>query len=261
MSFNDYNSLEKIMESFYTNGKLEATGHAKGNSAGDDLSHQCFTHKMKDGGDALVYIKIDSSDDGISRLTIQTNDDPEEIFGFDSAQTDPYTSYENTNWEQFEPATRGFFGLYGYADATTKHMNGLGFIERDTACFDNFANKVGDDLSWISPIPGTEQVLAVLPEEFQTYLDEKLGDAGSILPTTTPSETTTAAAATDDHEGHDHEEEGAFIPTHEHDAETEGGLIAVCVIIWVAVLILIIVFFYQYRKEKQGNNTVAYSVQ
>ena len=247
------------MESFYTNGKLEATGHAKGNSAGDDLSHQCFTHKMKDGGDALVYIKIDSSDDGISRLTIQTNDDPEEIFGFDSAQTDPYTSYENTNWEQFEPATRGFFGLYGYADATTKHMNGLGFIERDTACFDNFANKVGDDLSWISPIPGTEQVLAVLPEEFQTYLDEKLGDAGSILPTTTPSETTTAA--TDDHEGHDHEEEGAFIPTHEHDAETEGGLIAVCVIIWVAVLILIIVFFYQYRKEKQGNNTVAYSVQ
>ena len=63
-------------------------------------------------------------------------------------------------------------------------MNGLGFIERDTACFDNFANKVGDDLSWISPIPGTEQVLAVLPAEFQTYLDEKLGDAGSILPTT-----------------------------------------------------------------------------
>ena len=52
-----------------------------------------------------------------------------------------------------------------------------------------------------------------------------------------------------------------YIPSHEHDSTAEGGLIAVCVIIWIAVAVLIIVFFYQYCKEKKGNSAIAYEVQ
>ena len=52
-----------------------------------------------------------------------------------------------------------------------------------------------------------------------------------------------------------------YIPSHEHDNAAEGGLIAVCVIIWIAVAVLIVVFFYQYCKEKKGNSAIAYEVQ
>jgi hypothetical protein len=108
----------------------------------------------------------------------------------------------------------------------------------------------------VSPIPGTEQTAEKLPADYQAYLDAKLKAPGAIVPTTNPTEDDH-----DDHEGHDHGDHKSVVPSHEHDSETEGGLIAVCVIVWIAVLILIIVFFYQYCKEKKGGSAIAYSVQ
>jgi len=43
MSFADYEGLEKLMEAAYAEGKLEKTGHARGDNPGEDLSHHCTT--------------------------------------------------------------------------------------------------------------------------------------------------------------------------------------------------------------------------
>ena len=66
MTFQDYLNLEKLMETFYTQGKLEKTGHAKGSTAGADLSHHCKTIKMADENDEIVYIYIPSTTNGVA---------------------------------------------------------------------------------------------------------------------------------------------------------------------------------------------------
>lgn len=182
-------------------------------------------------------------------------------------------------------------GLYGWSTAT--HLTSLGFIEKDEKCFSSFDSKLGSSLTWNSPIPGTEVVRPELPEEYKEYEDGKQGAAGTISDTENPTEEEGEKheegeehteeegehkegeeegheGDDDDHEGHDHGSETnvlssigdqVFIPTHYHDTRAEGGLVAVCVIIWLAVAVLIIVFFVQYCKEKKGNQAVAYEVQ
>lgn len=147
-------------------------------------------------------------------------------------------------------------------------MSALGFIQEDTSCTDNFKSKTGGSYSWISPIPGSEVTRPSFPDEYKEYAKTVPGAAGEISETENPTE---AEPATDeDGEPIVAEVEAAaapidtdrvYIPSHEHDNAAEGGLIAVCVIIWIAVAILIIVFFYQYCKEKKGNSAIAYEVQ
>jgi hypothetical protein len=170
----------------------------------------------------------------------------------------------NNNWEQFE-ADRKFMGLYGWKDGET--MSALGFIQQDTACTDNFSGKALGSYSWTYVIPGTEVTRPELPEEYKAWAKVEPGAAGEISETTNPTETTsvtppadgelpvveTVTAAVDS--------DRVYIPSHDHDNAAEGGLIAVCVIIWIAVAILIVVFFYQYCKEKKGNSAIAYEVQ
>ena len=60
------------METFYSQGKLEKTGHAKGSTPGDDLSHQCKTIEMADDNDDIVYIFITSSPAGVAQISMQT---------------------------------------------------------------------------------------------------------------------------------------------------------------------------------------------
>lgn len=176
-------------------------------------------------------------------------------------------------------------GLYGWA-GSDGHLASLGFIEKDEKCFSSFDSKLGSSLTWNSPIPGTEVARPELPEEYKKFVDDKPGAAGAISDTENPTEKHEEGEHKegehkegeegheghdhDDHEGHDHGDEKAaaapdndriYIPSHEHDNAAEGGLVAVCVIIWVAVAILIIVFFYQYCKEKKGNQSIAYEVQ
>ena len=60
------------METFYSQGKLEKTGHAKGSTPGGDLSHQCKTIEMADENDDIVYIFITSSPAGVAQISMQT---------------------------------------------------------------------------------------------------------------------------------------------------------------------------------------------
>ena len=142
-------------------------------------------------------------------------------------------------------------------------MRSLGFIQKDTACADNFKQKLGSNYSWVSPIPGTEQTAEELPEEYRKYVQEKLDAKGSIIPTENPTEDGEFAAGQETQLSLD--DLGNFVnypvPSHEHDPETEGGLIAVTVLVWVAVLALIIVFVYQHMKAKKGGSAIAYSQQ
>ena len=48
ISFADYEDMEKAFEAFYAAGKLATTGHARGSTAGDDLSHHCITYTFDD---------------------------------------------------------------------------------------------------------------------------------------------------------------------------------------------------------------------
>lgn len=148
---------------------MEKTGHAKGTTAGADLSHHCVTVKMDDATDNLVYIHVTSGQDGVSQIELQTSTKPSTVLG-NPDETSIRYAYENKNWENFS-GTRGFYGLYGYNDPTTGDMRALGFIEKDLTCTANFQNKIApENYTWITPIPGNEQTRATLPLEYQTYL-------------------------------------------------------------------------------------------
>ena len=173
----------------------------------------------------------------------------------------------NNNWEQFED-DRKFMGLYGWKDG--EHLSALGFIQQDTACTNNFIGKAGGSYSWTFVIPGTEVNRPELPEEYKAWAKVEPGAAGEISATTNPTETTTPVTPPADGElpaaateivAAAVDSDRVYIPSHEHDNAAEGGLIAVCVIIWIAVAVLIVVFFYQYCKEKKGNSAIAYEVQ
>ena len=110
------------METFYVQGKLDKTGHAKGSTPGDDLSHQCETIKMVDDNDDIVYVYIESNASGVAQISLQTSTQPLKELGY----PDPSRySYMNSNWEQFEN-DRNFMGLYGWTNG--EHMAALGFI-------------------------------------------------------------------------------------------------------------------------------------
>ena len=70
------------METFYVQGKLEKTGHAKGSVAGADLSHQCTTIKMADENDDIVYMYIESSPAGVAQISLQTKTQPLKELGY-----------------------------------------------------------------------------------------------------------------------------------------------------------------------------------
>lgn len=65
ITFNDYVQLEDMMTAFYSNGKLAATGHARGDgTVGKDLSHQCKTLNIE-GEDYVQFINIEAGDQGV----------------------------------------------------------------------------------------------------------------------------------------------------------------------------------------------------
>lgn len=59
------------MTALYKHDKLAATGHGKGIVAGDDLSHHCNTHHFLEG-DSIGYIRIASSDRGVTDIELAT---------------------------------------------------------------------------------------------------------------------------------------------------------------------------------------------
>jgi len=62
------------------------------------------------------------------------------------------------------------FGLYGYSDADTGMLNGIGFIEKDTECVNRFSTALGASYTWNSPMPGTELTAPIIPNKFDEQI-------------------------------------------------------------------------------------------
>lgn len=131
MSFSDYEDMEKGFEAFYANGKLEATGHARGTTAGDDLSHHCITYTFDDQ-DEIKLAQITSSEEGVSQVTISTSKKPTFDLGIPDSNSDRY-AYPSTNWANFDFGNT-LYGLYGTTN-TDGDLNSLGFIRKDLSCY------------------------------------------------------------------------------------------------------------------------------
>lgn len=139
MSFDDYQTLEKIMEAWYAAGKLDVTGHARNwnpsanggsnlGSPGDYLSHQCETLNL-DFDDRVTMMRVTSNSNGLQQIDLQTSKIPEASLG----NRDPsYFAYVNTNWVKFNDGT-DLAGLWGTV-REDGNLAGIGFIERDSRC-------------------------------------------------------------------------------------------------------------------------------
>ncbi len=233
MSFDDYIQLEKTMEAWYSAGKLDVTGHANNwnpsprggrevGSPGDYLSHTCETLNL-DFDDRVTYMRIISNTDGVQQLDIQTSKIPTATLGKrDSARF----AYVNTNWVEFD-GTVDLAGLWG----TTREdgtLAGLGFIERDSKCTQEFLDEVGEEnYTWVSPKPSELVTRPEYPEEYKSEIQNLLESKDLIA--------------------------SGQLPQHEHEEKAETGLVVVTIIVYVAVAILLMVMIYQYCKEKKMN--------
>jgi len=231
MSFDDYQTLEKIMEAWYFAGKLDVTGHARNwnpsvsggsnlGNPGDYLSHQCETLNL-DHDDRVTYMRVTSNSNGLQQIDLQTSKIPEVSIG----NRDPsFFAYVNTNWVRFNDGT-DLAGLWGTV-REDGNLAGLGFIERDSRCTQDFLDEIGEgSYSWTSPKPSQLVSRPEYPDEYRSEIEELLGSKDQIA--------------------------SGRLPQHEHDEKAETGLVIVTILVYVALAVLIMVMIYQHCKEKK----------
>ena len=79
--------------------------------------------------------------------------------------------FTNNNWITMGSLVgREIFGLYGYTDFETNSLKGIGLIVEDSECVNVFKTALGDQYTWISPIPGTELSIPVRPAEGNEHI-------------------------------------------------------------------------------------------
>lgn len=111
MSFDDYIRVETIMELWYADGKMTATGHAYGNvyefdendpnrsySFGDKLATHCHILNLEEN-DQITYALVQSGDYGVNKIELQTIENPYFSIGYEA---DSWYSYENQNWRRYD---------------------------------------------------------------------------------------------------------------------------------------------------------------
>lgn len=96
-----------------------------------------------------------------------------------------------------------------------------------------FESDLGESMTWNSPKTGTLDTETKGLDGFEEAFNALFAEA-----TTDGEEDSTSSSI--------------FVPAHDHDSSTDGGLIAVCVIVWIISLILIIVLIYQFMQEKKN---------
>ncbi len=107
-------------------------------------------------------------------------------------------------------------------------LAGLGFIERDSKCTQEFLDEVGEEnYTWVSPKPSELVTRPEYPEEYKSEIQNLLESKDLIA--------------------------SGQLPQHEHEEKAETGLVVVTIIVYVAVAILLMVMIYQYCKEKKMN--------
>ena len=72
--------------------------------------------------------------EGVLQLSLQLINNPIVVLG---APNMSKFDVVNTIWESFVDG-RELSGVWGYTDETTGNLNSLGFVEKDTACLNNF---------------------------------------------------------------------------------------------------------------------------
>ena len=224
--FDDYVLGEQIMQYWYEDGKLEATGHAYGDvydydvtdpnkvyTYGTKLTTQCHTFDIAEN-DQVTYMRIQSGDQGVANIALQTIEIPETFIG----GSNDWYSYQDENWLRFDNGMM-LGGFWGYTDKTTGKLNALGVINHDIECTNSFINDLGaNNLSWTSIKSGTTA-------EEPSALDDS--------------------------------ERPEIAPQHVHDDKgVDPGLIVVCFFVYLAIAVLMVMMIMQYCKEKkEGNQT------
>lgn len=229
ISFDDYKTLEKIMEAWYEAGKLEATGFINsftgaGDSSqsfgiGQGLTQNCTTLSF-DGDDRITMMTVTAGREGVTSLEIQTSKRPYKHFGVSYA----YNAFSSTFWVNFIEGY-DFAGLHGYV-SEDGFLAGLGVVKRDSVCTQAFLTALGRyDYEWNTPRSDSFPVPSNYPAEYQQrvrLLNQRLS----------PS----AAVAADDNSS----TKQLFV-SHTHEQVVETPAIIAVIAVWVIALILIVV--------------------
>jgi len=161
----DFSRTEDIMRTWYSEGKMDVTGfiYKRTSPSSQWLSHTCKTITL-DYEDSITYLRVNSGVHGVETIEMQTKKQPYWSVGNTGARDYAFT---NKNWiKTGAEFGKEMFGLYGYSDATTGMLNGIGFIEKDTECVNRFSTALGASYTWNSPMPGTELTAPIIPNEF-----------------------------------------------------------------------------------------------
>jgi len=168
MSFEDYVTVEKMMEALYSADKLNITGFInywdtksfesyKGDKPGEYLTHECQT-LVFDGEDRITHVQVKKGAEGIHAIRFQSSKQPEFTFGVDT----DVVSFDGSDYIRFTEGT-DFAGLWGMV-AADGNLNGLGLIERNSVCTQAFFDKLGaEKYGWRSRVESAFEVPASYP--------------------------------------------------------------------------------------------------
>ena len=225
-SLSNFTKTEDIIRKWYSAGKMDVTGYMYNDISPSNmwLSHECKTLHL-DHEDSITYLRVESGTYGVSAIQAQTKKQPQ--WGVSSSNTREGTrSYPNKNYNWIKSGSefnKELFGFYGYEDAKTGDLNGLGFIVKDTKCVDGFTTDLGAAYSWVSPKKGTEKSPPVRPTEYADQIEKLEAQASQIA--------------------------DGKISEHDHDDTAETALIVITVLVYAALMALVAVLIYQKCKK------------
>ena len=174
--FQDYVNVEKIMMAWYNDSKLEKVGYVRDVNNAKKLSHYCKTLPIH-AQDRIIGMQLVTNPDGVESLAFQSVQQPEVNFPDSSFSSwRRYNNYDygfsSTNWIKFDGESKDFAGWYGYTN-DSGDLQGLGIIERDSTCAQEFLNELGSaEYTWISPKPSQLVTKPEYPEEYAEQIKE-----------------------------------------------------------------------------------------
>lgn len=231
MGFDDYVNVEKIMMAWYNADKLEKTGWVNGASDNTKLSHYCNSFDL-DERDRIIAARLTTNPNGIEEISVQSVMNPQWTFPGSGAYRDNASfdyGFTSTNYVKFWEG-RDIAGLWGYTNADGD-LAGLGFVERDSNCAQEFLNELGASAyTWISPKPSQLVSPPPYPEEYKEQIEELQAQKDLLTQ--------------------------GILPEHEHSEKAETALVVITVLIWVAIIILMAVFAFQMCKQNKGGAAI-----
>ncbi len=259
MSFDDYTTVEKMMEAVYEADKLTVTGFInywdktsfddeQGEKPGNHLTQVCSTVSF-DGEDRITNVEIQASAEGVTNVKISTKKNTLIQGGHEKKDSDRKASYLSEAYMRFADGN-DFAGLWGTV-GDDGLLNSIGFVERDSVCTQGFLDTLGKEAyDWYTPTENSFATPETYTAEYRTRVDklnEKLAlYTPPVIPKKKedePKETTTRPA-----------DPQRFIKTTIEE-ETEGGSLIAAIFIWITIILVIVMIIYVQCKIQKNKNS------